>query len=332
MKFTYILNNKHNPRYNLALEEALFLKAVKNREGYLMLWINDPTVVIGRYQNTAEEVSREYISTHKVNVVRRITGGGAVYHDRGNLNYTVILPTQDEEVLNIQAFGIPLVEHLKSLGVTAQRTGRNDVTVNGRKFSGVAQYSADGVILHHGTLLYNSKLEDVSQALRVKTEKFQSKGFKSVRSRVTNLLPCLPRPMSMEDFRSGFAEALIRFYYAEEVRPPSDEEEAAARKLKTDKYDTRQWTWEESPRFTYTSERRFNGGTVQIGLAVEKGHVKDCRIYGDYFSSSGTAEVEKILCGQPYPFENLDLLLRDELLKKAFSGISPEDIRAFLQE
>ena len=323
MNFSYILNDAHDPRYNLALEEVLFEEAVKTREGFLMLWSNDPTVVVGRFQNTAQEVTREFIAPRGIHVVRRITGGGAVYHDRGNLNYSVILPSRDGSRLDIQAFSVPLLQYLQSLGVAAERSGRNDVTVKGCKISGVAQYAAAGMVLHHGTILFESRLEDVERALRVKPEKYQSKGFRSVRSRITNLLPHLPQKMTLERFQTGFAAALIRFYHAETVRSPT---------AAVSKYASWNWTWGSSPDFTVNSERRFSGGTVQIGLVVKEGRVEDCRIYGDFFSLGTPGEVEARIRGQRYPFVGLEALLPDELLERSFVSVSPAEFRAFLAE
>lgn len=332
MNFNYILNDAHDPRYNLALEEVLCEEAAKRREGFLMLWSNDPTVVVGRFQNTAQEVMREFIAPRGIHVVRRITGGGAVYHDRGNLNYSVILPSQDESRLDIQAFSVPLLQYLWSLGVAAEHTGRNDVTVKGCKISGVAQYAAAGMVLHHGTILFDSRLEDVERALRVKPEKYQSKGFRSVRSRVTNLLPHLPQKMTLERFQAGFAAALIRFYHAETVRPPTAAEALNAQELAVSKYASWNWTWGNSPDFTVNNERRFSGGTVQIGLVVKEGRVEDCRIYGDFFSLGTPGEVEARIRGQRYPFVGLEALLPDELLKRSFLSVSPGEFRAFLAE
>ena len=332
MNFSYILNDAHDPRYNLALEEVLFEEAVKTREGFLMLWSNDPTVVVGRFQNTAQEVTREFIAPRGIHVVRRITGGGAVYHDRGNLNYSVILPSRDGSRLDIQAFSVPLLQYLQSLGVAAERSGRNDVTVKGCQISGVAQYAAAGMVLHHGTILFDSRLEDVERALRVKPEKYQSKGFRSVRSRITNLLPHLPQKMTLERFQTGFAAALIRFYHAETVRSPTAAEALNARELAVSKYASWNWTWGSSPDFTVNSERRFSGGTVQIGLVVKEGRVEDCRIYGDFFSLGTPGEVEARIRGQRYPFVGLEALLPDELLERSFVSVSPAEFRAFLAE
>lgn len=332
MNFTYVLNDNHDPRRNLALEESLFLKAQSDKEGFLMLWSNDPTVVVGRFQNTAEEVNRKFTQERNVFVVRRITGGGAVYHDRGNLNYTVILPTEDAATLDIHSFSIPLLGYLASLGVRAERTGRNDVPLEGRKFSGVAQHSGGGVVLHHGTILFDSRLEDVVDSLRVDPEKFQSKGLKSVRSRVTNLLPCLKNPVAMEEFQSGFADELISFYRAETVRTPSNDEAEKAEELFAQKYSRWDWNWGASPEFDFTDKRRFPGGTVQFCLSVMDGVVENCRFYGDFFSYLGTEKVELLLQGRPYPFEGLEKILPDELLKGSFIGVAPSQLRAFLSE
>lgn len=328
MEFCYILNDEHDPAYNLALEEILFVDAVRTRAGFLMLWMNDPVVVVGRYQNTAEEVNSEYTRALGVRVVRRMTGGGAVYHDRGNLNYTIIAPSR-ESSLDVKSFAVPLLEFLRSLGVDGELSGRNDVTVDGRKISGVAQYTRSGIVLHHGTVLFDSRLEDVGKALNVRAEKFESKGFKSVRSRVTNVRPFLKNTMTIEEFRESFAKFLREYYGARTVRPPTDEETALAFSLAASKYGTEAWTWGQSPPFTVRLSRRFAAGTVQLGLVVTEGRVTEARVLGDFFSADGVESVENALKGIPYPFADLRATLTDELLEGAFSGIDPEHIREF---
>lgn len=330
MEFTYIVNDEHDPAYNLALEETLFEKAVQLRTGFLMLWSNSPVVVVGRYQNAAEEVNLTYLRTHGIRVMRRMSGGGAVYHDAGNLNYTIVTPAAG--MLDVRSFGEPLVAFLRSMNVDAQLSGRNDVTVGGRKISGVAQYSREGVALHHGTILFDSDLDAVELALNVNAEKFQSKGFKSVRSRVTNLRPFLNAGFSIETFRQSFAVSLCEYYGARAVRRPNAEEESRAHALTAQKYRTDEWTWGKSPQFTLKTSRRFAAGTVQLGLAVSGGRVTQARVWGDFFSAGGVESVECALTGCAYPFTGLSQTLPDELLRSAFSGIEPEQIRAFFLE
>ena len=329
LDFTYICNDSHDPRYNLALEETLFQEAVAKRCGFLMLWVNDPVVVVGRYQNTAEEVNKDFTEQNHVHVVRRMTGGGAVYHDRGNLNYTVIMPSDDAAVLDIQAFGIPLLDCLQSLGVTAERTGRNDVTVQSQKISGVAQYSSNGIVLHHGTILYDSSLQDVAKALNVSPEKYRSKGFKSVRSRVTNLRGHLAQDMSLTQFQKYFEKVLVDFYHAVSVRPPSEAEHSRALELAREKYGSWDWVWGQSPAFTAVQSRRFAGGTVTVGLVVEKGLIRECRIFGDFFSLKGVDQLQSYMEGRQYPFaDSID----DLLITESFTGVPPEEFRQFLRE
>jgi len=329
MEFTYIVNDEHDPAYNLALEESLFESAVRTGNSFVMLWSNAPAVVVGRYQNAAEEVNQQFVRDHHIRVVRRMSGGGAVYHDAGNLNYTTIVHAAG--TLDVRSFGEPLVAFLRSLDIAAQLSGRNDVTVGERKVSGVAQYSRDGVALHHGTILFDSDLDAVERALNVSAEKFQSKGFKSVRSRVTNLRPLLNTDLTLEQFREAFAASLCKYYGALARRRPVAEETDRAHVLAADKYDTDAWTWGLSPQFTVKNVRRFSAGMVQLGLVVSEGYVKEARLSGDFFSGGGIDEVERALVGRVYPFDGLSKVLPDSMLHRAFSGIAPEQIRELFQ-
>ena len=198
----YIENNCNDPSYNLALEEFIF-REMDIDEPVLLLWQNGPSVILGRYQNALEEVDMEYLREHDVSLVRRSTGGGAVYHDLGNLNFSFIVPRSEDLSMLFagsdggstggvaEAFSIPVIKALASLGIRAERSGRNDILVNGYKFSGCAEQRSAERILHHGTLMFDVDMDAVAAALRVKPGKFESKSVKSVRSRVTNLKPLL---------------------------------------------------------------------------------------------------------------------------------------------
>ena len=201
-----IVNENTDPRINLAVEEYA-LNYLDPREDYAILWQNEPAVIIGRNQNTVAEVNAPYIKEHGIHVVRRLSGGGAVYHDFGNLNFTFIVDADKTVVSNFEYFTKPVIEALASLGVKAEFSGRNDITIDGQKFSGNAQYWSKDRLLHHGTILYNSDLSVVQEALNVKLDKIQSKGVKSVRSRVTNIFPHLPKPITIDEFK----ETLWRF-------------------------------------------------------------------------------------------------------------------------
>lgn len=203
-----IVNDHTDPRINLAVEEYA-LNYLDPGEEYVILWQNEPTVVIGRNQNTLAEVNGPFIKERGIHVVRRLSGGGAVYHDLGNLNFTFIVDAEKERVSNFEYFTRPVIQALASLGVQAEFSGRNDITIDGKKFSGNAQYWSKGRLLHHGTILFNSDLAVVQEALNVKVDKLQSKGVKSVRSRVTNIYPYLKTPITIEEFKEVLWQYLI---------------------------------------------------------------------------------------------------------------------------
>ena len=181
----YIRNETTNPFYNLAMEEYLF--NLNDKTDYLLLWRNEPTIVIGKHQNTIEEINSDYVREKQIHIVRRITGGGAVYHDLGNLNYSLIIKSDYEGGYDFRKFTLPIVKALERLNIKAEQSGRNDITIDGKKFSGNAQFVSKGKLLHHGTLLFDSEMEELAKALKVSKDKIESKGIKSVRSRVTNI-------------------------------------------------------------------------------------------------------------------------------------------------
>ncbi|MCY0881875.1 MAG: lipoate--protein ligase, partial [Firmicutes bacterium] len=200
-----ILNDQLDPRYNLALEEFL-TREMDPHEDYLLLWQNRPMAVVGRYQNTAEEINQLYVKEHHIMVVRRLSGGGSIYQDLGNLNFSMIVSIEQNAFNDFRSFTLPIIQALDEFGVKAELSSRNDLTVDGRKFSGNAQYRTGTRLLHHGTLLFDSDLDVVGQALNVRQDKIASKGIKSVRSRVTNLKPYLPPGTTLQDFSNMIAK------------------------------------------------------------------------------------------------------------------------------
>ena len=277
----YLETGSTDPAYNLAFEEYVLTHRMDG--DYLILWQNDNTVVVGQNQNTAAEINRAFVEAHGVHVVRRTTGGGAVYHDLGNLNYSFIT---DEEAgsLRLERFTAPVVDALASLGLQAEASGRNDILVEGRKVSGTAQRVYKTRILHHGTLLFDSDPDMVAGALNVDPEKFRSKGRKSVRSRIGNIRSFLKQDMTLQDFWAHLRVSLGKTDVAPEQL--TAEELAQVQRLKEEKYDTWEWTYGRSPRYNYTSKRRWPGGNLEVYAEIHEGKAEQIRFYGDFMAAA----------------------------------------------
>lgn len=328
-----IIHKETDPYFNLAMEEYLFSRSAETGDGYVVLWRNRPTVVVGRFQNAAGEVNSSFIKNRSVEVVRRMTGGGAVYHDLGNLNYTFILSIgdRDSKGLDFALYTKPLLDYLGEIGVSASLSGRNDLSIAGKKFSGNAQHISRDMLLHHGTILFDSCLEDVAEALSVDPEKFRSKGVASVRSRVTNVVPHILEPMDIEDFTEG----LMSFFaapYGVEPRELSDQEVDDINLLRDSKYTTWDWVWGASPPFSMTAEKRFEKGKVQVYLDIRTGVIEQAAIRGDFFSAGDPAELERALSGVKYDVDSVSKALARFNMSDYMMGISSENLISLIVE
>lgn len=325
----YINNDSLDPYYNMALEEYI-LKNTDSGERCLMLWRNKPAVIVGRFQNTIAEVNVEYVKRNNIAVVRRLSGGGSVYHDPGNINFTFIEKRTDNSA-GFDRYTARVVRALGQMGVRAEVSGRNDITIDGMKFSGNAQYHYRDRVLHHGTILYSADLADIGQILRVKADKIESKGIKSVRSRVTNIQKYLPQQLSVAEFMTRFKELLVA---GDKVREHflSAEDRAAVHRLKDDKYLTWEWNYGNSPAFNLIKHGRFQCGGIEIGLAVERGLIRSCKIYGDFFSGgdSDLAVFEDKLTGVKYEEQTLDSVIEQAELEQYFGPLKKEELMRLL--
>lgn len=286
-----------DPYYNLALEEYLFEHRDLS-QGLFMLWQNHNTLVIGKYQNTAEEINADFVKAQNTSVVRRNTGGGAVYHDMGNVNFTCMQTSDNTAGIDFRTFMEPVINALRGMGLPAEFNSRNDMTIDGKKFSGNSQMIRGNRVLHHGTLLFSANLEFVGKALRPREDKYTSKGIQSVRSRVTNLVDYMDEPISLEEFK----QRLIReFFTGREMQmiQLTEEEEQAVLELRGKKYITWEWNYGKSPAFTVTKTRRFEGGTLDIYIETEKESViRSITFRGDFFGGGDISDLEKALAGR----------------------------------
>lgn len=309
MKMTFIDVSTTDPAFNLALEQYVFDQMPRDR-GYFILWQNDNAIIVGRHQNTLAEINEDYVRDHGIQVVRRLSGGGAVYHDLGNLNFTYIVNAAQGPRVDLKLFCRPVAEALRSLGVEAQVNGRNDITIGGRKFSGNAQYVREGRVMHHGTIMFDSDLTVIGKALQVNREKIAAKGVRSIKSRVTCVRPHLPEDVSLAEFKARLLESMFRDQSMEPYTL-SAEDLAAVEVLRERRYNTWEWNYGASPACTILRRRRVEGcGTVEAYIQADKGRITAMEFRGDFFST-----------------------VEPEMLARRFIGLRPaeEDYRTALE-
>lgn len=314
----------NDPALNLALEEYA-LRKLSGDEPILLFYINRPSIIIGKNQNTAEEVNSAYTEERGIDVVRRLSGGGAVYHDLGNLNFSFITKDDGNSFHNFRKFTEPVVKALRDMGVEAELSGRNDIQVGERKISGNAMFATGGRMFCHGTLLFDSHMEDVSAALKPNPLKFESKATKSVRARVANISEFLSEPMTIEAFRSRILASI--FGGATEI-PELKLTEAdweAVRKLADERYRSWDWNYGLSPAFNVQQRKRLSAGTFDIRLNVKEGRIADAAVYGDFFGRGEIADITEMLQGLRYDRESLAAAFEGVDLTFYFGTVTPDE-------
>ena len=300
-----------SPAKNLALEESLLINFRKTgADRILMLWRNGASVIIGRNQNAFAEVDLALADREGIPVVRRTTGGGAVFHDPGNINYSVIMPAGDEPAGRAEC-SLPMIRALRKLGIDAGFSGRNDILFEGKKISGSAQRVAEGVLLHHGTLLWSADLGRLSALLKPDREKLESKGIRSVSSRVGNLREMLPAGSPLRKLDGEGFFGLLRGVFSEEfgLSEPPEEIAAAAKKLEA-KYLSWDWNRGRSPAFSNTVSRRFPFGRITAGYEADRGRLTLIRFTGDFLGDRPVSGLEERLTGLRLTREDLSAALR----------------------
>lgn len=314
-----------DPDHNLALEEYVFTCMPRDRE-YLILWQNDNAVIIGRHQNTLAEIDENYVQKQGIRVVRRLSGGGAVYHDLGNLNFSFIVDAAGSQV-DLERFCLRIALALGELGLDARLDGRNDILAEGCKISGNAQYMKEGRVMHHGTLLFDSDLSVLSKALKPDPEKIKAKGVKSVRSRVANIRSLLKQDMTLEQFREHLARHLLG---GDGVRYELTQADLAAiEAIREARYGTWAWNYGASPRCDLQRSARIEGvGTVRAHMQLDRGRIADVTFTGDFFSTHDPAGLAQALRGRPLTRE----ALADVDPGPYISGMTKDDLCKLLLE
>ncbi|HGC7304535.1 TPA: lipoate--protein ligase [Streptococcus agalactiae] len=321
----YIVNTSNDPAYNVALEAYAFQKLTDIDEIFI-LWINEPAIIIGRHQNTIQEINKEFIDKNGIHVVRRLSGGGAVYHDLNNLNYTIISNNTQKGAFDFQTFSKPVIDTLAKLGVKAEFTGRNDLEINGQKFAGNAQAYYKGRMMHHGCLLFDVDMSVLGQALKVSKDKIESKGIKSVRARVTNIVDHLSDKITVQEFSDAILAQMKEEYPEMDEYVLSDAELSEIQAMRDNQFATWDWTYGKAPEYTIERGVRYPAGKITTYANVENSTIKSVKIFGDFFGVKPVDDIEKMLEGVRYDYKDVLAALKTVDTSQYFSRMTPEEI------
>lgn len=317
-----IRNNSIDPYFNLAAEQYLLDSGLDN---ILILWRNSPAVIIGRNQNAYAEINETYVREKNIAVVRRLTGGGAVFHDLGNINYTFITPEADGGALDFKRFCSPVIAALRNLGADAEMSGRNDIVIGGKKISGSAQCVRNGKIMHHGTLLYSADLSYIAGSLNVNADKLKSKGIKSVSSRVGNIADFIETKMDT----IAFMDYLESRFEGERITL-TDAMTSGIKSLADTVYSTWEWNYGQSKKYDKSVRQYFPYGTVEASLTLDSGNITDIVITGDFFGRCDIDALEDALRGIRCEYSSLITALGKLPVSDFIMGATAGDIACII--
>lgn len=319
-------NQSIEPYFNQAVEEY-FLK--NSDENIFMLWRNDNAIIVGKHQNTLAEINVDNVKEREIKVVRRLTGGGAVFHDLGNVNYTFIMGYGAEGAkVDFKKYNQPIIDVLANLGVKAHFSGRNDILIDDQKFSGNAEhiYHQKQRVLHHGTLLYASNVKDISDALKVNPLKFEGKARKSVVSRVTNISSHLKEDIGVEAFRQRVMMHITKLYPDAVPYTLTETDKREIQKLADEKYSTWEWNYGYSPKYGLKKGVKTNGGHVEVHLNVDKGLITDLDVFGDFFVNRDIEPLVESLKGVEHREDAVLAKLKEMQSSSYFNNISEDEL------
>lgn len=294
-----------------------------------MLWQNDNAIIVGKHQNTLAEINLDYVKEHDIKVVRRLSGGGAVYHDMGNLNFTFTRSSErDDDLVDFKRYTAPIIAVLQDMGVNAEFSGRNDIMIEGKKFSGNAEHVFKNKVMHHGTLLFSSNMPNISGALKINPLKYKDRAVKSIPKRVTNIQDHLKEKMSVEQFADRIMNYILENYEDSKLYEFSKEDLAMIESIKKEKYETWDWNYGYSPNYDFKQGVKTSGGLLEMNMNVSKGLIQEVKIQGDFFHIRDINDIEQALANTPHDEAKIREKLAPFNLKDYFKDISIDDLVA----
>jgi len=321
----FIIDSPSNNAYfNIASEEYLLEKFPE--KNLLLLYINAPSIIVGKHQNTLAEINYEFVNKEGIKVVRRLSGGGTVYHDLNNLNFSFHSPLDKNNFLDFAVFTKPVVDLLQKMNIPAALKGRNDLEIEGKKFSGNAKLSKNGKMIQHGTILIDSEIEVLAKALKTNPLKYADKATKSIRARVTNLKPYLPKDIDTLKFKELFIKESLENNPNAEIYCLTEKDVLNIQKLADEKYSTWNWNYGNSPNYNFKNAIKFPAGFVELHINVKKGgEIEDLKIYGDFFSEKPLEEFEQLFKGKQHEINTIRKIITSINLEDYFGKIEVEE-------
>jgi lipoate---protein ligase len=310
-----------NPYFNLASEEYLLKQ---KEEDLFLLYRNIPTIVVGKHQNTLAEINLPFVQKQGVLVARRISGGGTVFHDQGNLNFAFFTSGKEGELVDYRKATLPIMEALKGMGLEVRLGKRNELLLKGRKISGTASHVFKNRVLHHGTLLYSSEMGHLSEALKGEKERFTDRAVKSVQSHVTNIRDHLEEPVDVETFQERILNHMLRMP-GNSACQFSEADVAEIKGLRDSKFSTWEWNFGYSPKYQFNKSISVGAGRLDFHMNVEKGIVRELKVLGDFLSLKDIAELEQTLAGTIHDPETIRNKLAGIRVSEYIVGLENEE-------
>lgn len=321
-----IIDSPSNDAYfNIALEEYLLYKYPT--ESIFLLYVNSSSIIVGKFQNTLAEINLDYVSENKIKVVRRMSGGGAVYHDLGNLNFSFHNLLGENDFMDFSQFTKPVLKILNDLNVPAKLEGRNDLLVDGKKFSGNAKLSRNGKMIQHGTILFDSNMSILGDALKINPLKYKDKAIKSNRARVINLKDVLPKEMTLDDLKQTLIDEMLHTNASSFIYELSTEDIEDVQKLISEKYATWDWNFGFSPKYSFQNAIKIPAGFIELHLDVLRGGtIEKVKIFGDFFASKPIEELEALFIGKNHNLNDIRAVLESVDITDFFGKVTIDEI------